>query len=166
MNTQHLTDEQFSELLAGEIATDKAVSHLNTCPACDRELAHLRCAVSDLRGFSQQWAEQRSSRILSPSRWTLGWHKLPAWGAAASVLLCGFALGIHFQVSTHAPSAEISQSQTMATAPTDDELAEDNQLLRSIDQELSRQVRPQVPASQLSVSSKSVSHPGLREVSN
>jgi len=166
MNTKHLTDEQFSELLAGETAGSDALRHLNACAACERELACLRSAVSDLRGFSQRWAEERAARIASPSRWTLGWHRLPAWSAAATVLLCGLAMGVHFQAATQPSSAAISQSQTAVTAPSDDELAEDNQLLRSIDQELSRQVRPQVPASELSVSSESPSHPVLREVSN
>jgi anti-sigma factor RsiW len=166
MNLKHLTDEQFSELLAGETASNDALSHLSACPACDRELACLRSAVSDLRGFSQRWAEERAPRIVSPSRWTLGRHTLPAWSAAATVLLCGFAMGVHFQAVTRPSPVAISQSQTVATAPSDDELSEDNQLLRSINQELSRQVRPQVPASELTVSSKDLSHALLREVSN
>lgn len=165
MNIQHLTDEQFSDLLVGEAGGD-AASHLDSCPACNRELALLRSAVSDLRGFSQRWAEERAARIVSPSRWTLGWHRLPAWGTAVSLLFCGLAVGMHFQGITHSSSAGISQPQTLASAPSDDELAEDNQLLRSINQELSRQVRPQVPASELSVSTKNVGHAVLREVSN
>lgn len=166
MNTEHLTNEEFTELLAGEYANDSATAHLDTCGACREELAAMQTAVGDLRALSLRWAEARAPRITVPSRWTLGWHRLPGMSAAASLLLCGVAIGIHFQTNNVQTSASTSQVQTVTAAPSDDELAQDNRLLQSIDQELNRQVTPQVPASELTVSSRALRHHGLREEAN
>ncbi|HEX4155495.1 MAG TPA: hypothetical protein VHY48_07780 [Acidobacteriaceae bacterium] len=164
MNIRHLTDEQFSELLAGESCGDTATLHLESCDVCRDELRSMQTAVGTLRDLSLRWAEKRAVRIAAPSPWLLGWYKLPGWGAATALLFFGLALGVHVPSGPPTSVSAIGQAQT-ATVPSDDELAEDNQLLRSIDQELNRQVRPLVPASELTVSHP-VRHHGVREVAN
>jgi hypothetical protein len=162
MNTQHLNDEQFSDLLAGETPGNFAALHLEECVVCREELTSMQTAVGDLRVLSLRWAEERAPRITVPSRWTLGWQALPGWSTAAMLLLFGVALGTHIQSPVHS-APTVSQSQTVS-APTQDELAQDNRLLQSIDQELNQEVRPQVPASELTVSTRDLRHPRLQEV--
>lgn len=164
MRIPHLTDEQFSQLLAGEPCNETAATHLESCTACRQELGSMQVAVGTLRDLSLRWAEQRAVRITAPSRWVLSLQRLPGWSTATALLLFGLAIGVHVQSGPRSSASEIGQAQT-ATVPSDNELAEDNQLLRSIDQELNRQVRPLVPASELTVSHP-VRHHGVREVAN
>lgn len=160
MNFNHLTDEQFADLLAGNNSDDRALLHVERCEACRNELAKLGAAVSDLNFASLRWAEQRAIRIAVPSPWQLNWSALPGWGATmAAVLIFGVALGGHMQTSNRMePALEPAHA---ITAPSQDELAQDNQLMRSIDSELSEQV----VASDLDSSSRGTHHRLIREVS-
>lgn len=81
----------------------------------------------------------------------------------AAVLIFGVALGAHMQTSTRIEPT-LQPSHTV-TAPSEDELAQDNQLMRSIDNELSEQIGPQVLASDQDASSHAAHHRLLREVS-
>jgi hypothetical protein len=164
MNFNHLTDEQFADLLAGHKNDEGARVHVESCAACSQELAGMTAAVGDLNFASLRWAEQRALDIKAPSLWTLNWHALPGWGATmAAVLIFGVALGAHMQVRN---SVEPALQPTHAvSAPSADELAEDNQLMRSIDTELSEQ-GPQVLAADANPSSHTTHHRSVREVSN
>lgn len=167
MSTTHLSDEQFGQLLAGETADPATKMHLESCAICRGELESVRSAVGDLGELSLRWAEQRAGRVQVPPRWSLRWHAVPGWSAAVAVLLfCGVAIGVHEQAASRSHIAmQISRSQP-APAPTEDELAQDNRLLRSIDDELSEQVRPQVPPSELTASARTARRPISREVAN
>ena len=163
MNLNHLTDEQFAELLAGNKNDEHARLHVESCAACRQELAAMTAAVGDLNFASLRWAERRALDIQAPSQWTLNWHALPGWGATmAAVLIFGVALGAHMQVRN---SVAALQPAHTASAPSADELAEDNQLMRSINNELSEQ-GPQLVASDVDASSHEARHPSIREVSN
>lgn len=165
MSIQHLTDEQFANLLAGDHTDTAARIHVESCAACRQELTSLGAVVGDLSYASLRWAEQRASRIHIPSRWVLNWNAMPGWGATlAGVLLFGFAIGAHMQLNQQ--GAVVAQQTQTISAPSDDELAQDNNLMLSIDSELSEQVGPQVPASDLDTSSRTAHHHLLREVSN
>ena len=82
----------------------------------------------------------------------------------AAVLIFGVALGAHMQTSSRIEPT-LQPAHTVA-APSDDELADDNQLMRSINSELTEQIGPQVPVSDLDVSSRPEHHRSIREVSN
>lgn len=169
MSTRHLSDEQFGQFLAGDAADGAASTHLQLCAECRKELESLGRAVGDLNELSLAWAEQRAVRVQAPSCWAIGWHALPGWSAAfAAFLFCGVAIGVHQQSSSRSqPPAQLSQNAPgPAVTPTEDELAQDNRLLRSIDDELSRQVRPQVSAAELAASSRSFRHSQIPEVAN
>lgn len=164
MNFNHLTDEQIAQLLAGDRSDGGAVLHVERCQSCRNELAALGTAVADLNFASLRWAEQHASRIEVPSHWTLNWNALPGWGATmAAVLILGVAVGAHMQTSTRIEPA--LQPSHVVAAPSEDELAQDNQLMRSIDNELSEQVGPQELASEQDASSHETQHRLLREVS-
>lgn len=164
MSLNHLTDEQFAELLAGDKNDEHARLHVECCAACRQELAAMTAAVGDLNFASLRWAERRALDIKVPSQWTLKWHALPGWGATmAAVLIFGVALGAHMQGRNSVEPA--LQPAHAASAPSADELAEDNQLMRSINNELSEQ-GPQVVASDVDASSHEARHRSIREVSN
>ena len=161
---QHLTDEQFARLMAGDRSDMNARLHVDCCEACRRELASVGTATNDLSRFSMRWAEQRAGRIQSPSLWALNWKMLPGWAATvAAVLIFGVALGTHIQ--TGQLTAVVTTSQTMP-APTADELAQDNSLMRSIDDEINELPGAQMAASALDDSARVSRHHALREVSN
>lgn len=164
--TQHLTDEQFASLMAGDRSDANARCHVDSCEACRRELAAVSGATNDLGRVSMRWAEQHAGRIQTPSLWALNWKTMPGWGATvAAVLIFGVALGTHMQTSNQTAALAVTTSQTMP-APTADELAQDNSLMRSINDEINEQPGAQMAASALSDSSRSERHHSLREVAN
>ncbi len=165
MNTGHLTDEQFAQLLDGANNDVEAQLHLESCPVCREELGAVRSAVGDLNFASLRWAERRAIRIERPSQWRLSWSALPGWGAAmASVLVLGVALGAH--IENREQAAVVRPAAHAVEAPSDDELAQDNRLLRSIDSELTEQVGAQVATAQPASVSGPVRGHSITEVSN
>lgn len=162
---EHLTDEQFASILAGDHTDMQARLHVESCGQCRQELASLSAAVGDLNYASLRWAEQRAVRIEVPSRWVLNWNSMPGWGATlAGVLIFGVALGAHMQINQQ--SAAVPRTTHPMSAPSDDVLAQDNSLMLSIDNELTEQVGGQVPASDLNVSSRPAHLRAISEVSN
>jgi hypothetical protein len=165
MNFEHLTDEEFANILAGARGDMSVRLHVESCARCQRELASLGAAIGDLNYASLRWAERRAERIEVPSRWVLSWNAMPGWGATlAGVLMFGVAIGAHMQVNQQ--SAVVARPSHTIAAPSDDELAQDNNLMLSIDNELTEQVGGQVPASDLNVSSRPAHRRAISEVSN
>lgn len=165
MNFEHLTDEQFANILTGDHSDLRARHHVESCDKCQRELTSLGSAIGDLNYASLRWAEQRAARIEVPSRWVLNWNAMPGWGATmAAVLILGVAMGSHLQMSQQ--SAVVSLPSHTIPAPSDDVLAQDNSLMVSIDNELTEQIGPRVPVSDLNVSSRTAHRRRVSEVSN
>jgi hypothetical protein len=165
MNFEHLTDEQFANILAGDDSDLRVQLHVESCAVCQRELSSLGTAIGDLNDASLRWAEQRAVRIEVPSRWVLNWNAMPGWGATlAAVLIFGVAFGAHMQINQQ--SAVMNRPAHTLAAPSDDELAKDNNLMLSIDSELSEQIGPRVSASDLNVESRTAHRHGIPEVSN
>ena len=165
MNNEHLTDEQFANLLAGDLGDPRARVHVESCVRCQQELTSLCAAVSDLNYASLRWAEQRAARIQVPSRWVLNWNSMPGWGATlAGVLMFGVALGAHMQFNQQ--NAAVVRPSHAIPAPSDDELAQDNSLMLSINNELTEQVGGQVPVSTLNASARTAHRRAISEVSN
>jgi hypothetical protein len=165
MNFEHLTDEQFANILAGDHSDLRARHHVESCEKCQCELTSLGSAISDLNYASLRWAEQHAARIEAPSHWVLNWNATPGWGATlAAVLIFGVAMGAHMQMNQQ--SAVVSRPSHTIPAPSDDELAQDNSLMVSIDNELTEQIGPRVPVSDLNISSRTVHRRPVSEVSN
>jgi hypothetical protein len=162
---EHLTDEQFANILAGDHTDMRTQLHVESCAECRKELSSLGAAFGDLNYASLRWAEQRAARIEVPSRWVLSWNSMPGWGATvAGVLIFGVAIGAHMQVTQQ--SAVVARSSHTMSAPSDDELAQDNSLMLSIDNELSEQIGPRVSSSDLNVTSRTAHRHAISEVSN
>ena len=165
MRMGHLTDEQFAELLGGATSDASAQVHLESCAACREELHVVGSALTDLNVASLRWAERRALRIERPSQWRLNWSALPGWGAAmASVLVLGVALGAH--IENREQTAVVRPAAHAVEAPSEDELAQDNRLLRSIDSELTEQVGAQVASAEETSASRPVRRRSVSEVSN
>jgi hypothetical protein len=165
MNFEHLSDEQFANIVAGDRSDERARLHVESCAVCQRELSSFGAAVGDLNYASLRWAEQRAVRIEVPSPWVLNWNSMPGWGATlAGVLIFGVAIGAHMQVNQ--PSSAVERPSHRLVAPSDDELAKDNSLMLSIDNELTEQVGGQVSASDLNVVSRPTRRRAISEVSN
>lgn len=164
MKIEHLTDEQFAELLGGGAGDAKAKVHVESCAVCRDELRSLGAAVGDLSFASLRWAERRALRIEAPSQWKLNWSGMPGWGATlAGVLVLGVALGVHLE-DRNVQVASVQAPAQAAVAPSDDELAQDNRLMRSIQSELTEQAA-QVPIRALSGATRT-HHRAIREESN
>ncbi len=165
MNVEHLSDEQFANILAGDRSDMSVRLHIESCAKCQKELTSLGAAIGDLSYASLRWAELRAARIEAPSRWMLNWNSMPGWGATvAGVLIFGVALGAHMQVNQQ--GTVVTRPSHTISAPSDDELAQDNSLMLSIDNELSEQIGPRVSTSDLNVSSRTARRRAIPEVSN
>jgi len=78
----HLSDEQFAELLLGEIPCG-AEAHLATCAQCSEEAERVLGAIGDFARQSRLWAERRTAsqpRLASGRKFGTGGRLgLPEW---------------------------------------------------------------------------------------
>lgn len=163
--TQHLTDEQFADLLVGEAPDTATQAHLAACAHCRGEIEVVRSSIGDFNSFTISWAQRHAHRVPVPSRLALHLGARPAWGLglAGTVAACllTVALTRPFQHPEPAPAPQASVS-----APSNEELAQDNRLLENINQELRYQVQPAVPASELRSSAQHAERPSGTMVTN
>jgi hypothetical protein len=86
--TNHLSSEQISRCIAGDIAPQER-QHLHDCLECETELARVQALLSDFRSAVSQWAEAQQpdrphARFARQTQWrVLRWA--PAVAAAAVV---------------------------------------------------------------------------------
>ncbi len=149
----HLTDAQFSDLLAGATLDSRSEAHLAACSLCRAEAETVSGSLAEFNNFSVVWAEREAPRrVRTPSRWALRWGAHPAWnaGVVAAAAAVVFTVGLHLPQHT-APAAVATPAMGEATGamPSGAELAEDNRLLSSIDQELSSTPQPTVSLADL-----------------
>lgn len=138
LETRHLTDEQFTDLLLGA-APAEVQAHLGQCSQCAEEANRVCGAIASFQQQSRVWAERRSaaSAILTAERRAaFSWFHLPqAWATAA--VMFALAAGVGLAVREHHPpqhpdiAAVSPPAQTTAAS-----LKADNALLAAIDGEL------------------------------
>jgi negative regulator of sigma E activity len=146
-----LTDEQFSELLAGR-PSGETLANLHAGDESELELNDLKSALQSYRSETLAWAERRASaapslaRIARRSRM---WAAMPQWSLAA-VAVVTVAVGVvHFsgndgdEVASTASVAIASQTGVKSSA---EDIALDNELLSSIDAALSYHGKSSVDA--------------------
>ncbi len=134
--SQHLTDEQFAELLAGGYSRE-AAPHLNTCTACADELERGRAAILDFSAVGLHRAIERSATMAQPSvRARPPLLARPAiWATAAAGLVFGVAFGVHrFEADK---TAAFPAATALVHADQDQKaIDEDNALMSAIDADL------------------------------
>jgi hypothetical protein len=137
--TNHLTDEQFTDLLLGT-SPSAVQAHLKACSACAEEAERVSGAIGSFEQHSRIWAERRAAMppIMAPVRppvfeWL---HRPQAWTAAA--LAIALAVGVGVSARNHHVPVAPAQVATAQPAPavSPATLKADNELLSAIDGEL------------------------------
>ena len=163
----HLTDDEFSELVAGEEPDPGIRAHLAMCEHCRLEVEAVRSSVHNFNRFSMTWAESEAPRrVRTPPRWMLGLASRPSWnlGLAGTAIACLLVFGLDRSFQLTPTPETIPQA---VTAPSSVELAQDNQLLESINQELSAEAELTIPVAELHVMAhRAGSRHSIRPVAN
>ena len=141
--TRHLTSEQMDLLLyAGSAETDReSADHVDSCAVCKAELRELRLSLGAFRATTTALAEKAAMRRprtnLLPAHPRWGWSSLrttPAYFALAASLTVAAVL---IPFVRHSPKV-VEPTQPAAQAARS--VADDDALLRDIDQQLDASV--------------------------
>lgn len=147
--TQHLTDAEFADLLAGCTPGRTAEAHLAGCEHCRGELEFVLGSLGSFRLAGSMWAEAEAPRRISlPSRLALRLGVQPSWSVALAAMVTAAVLmyGLDVPANHRQPDAV---AHTVRSVPSNAELAEDNRLMNSIDEELSSQAGSNLAADTL-----------------
>jgi hypothetical protein len=144
--SQHLTEDQLDDHLIGDLA-EPAAAHLAACDLCATRVAQANSPLTSFQSVSLAWSERVSATApipsLSSARSLL--ERRLAWSMAIAACAVGLGLtGLNHRLPPPVSVASSSASQTVATPPTEAQLSSDNQLLGTIDNELS--VSAETPA--------------------
>lgn len=163
---RHLTDEQFSDLLAGQSPSAAVEGHLSTCEYCRGELEAVEGTLSNFNRFSLTWAQREAARrVQRPSQWALQLGSMPTW----AVGLAGTAVAVLIALGTGLPfghEAEQTTAEIVLPGPTNAQIAQDNELLASIDRQLQYSAESAIPANELMVAARRNRHHVEAVVSN
>jgi hypothetical protein len=135
----HLTDEQFAECVA-ECAvvapSPESEAHLRDCPQCREELARFSTSMNDFSRAAFGWSEtQPAVSLRAEARPATGgaWLVPATWAVAAAVTLAvGVPMVIHHDSQPVTPSNTSVTSVADGPDDSDAQIAEDNQLMRSV----------------------------------
>jgi hypothetical protein len=149
MTGQHLTDEQFTDLLSGDHTAD-ASRHMHACAQCQCEFERVQASIEDFVTLSLEWAgPQASTSISVPSAFVREWQSASSWTTAAAVLAAAILFGVH-QVRLLSPDViSVAGSQSAESAS---EVADDNRLLMAIDKEIRWETESPIPLDDLTAS--------------
>jgi hypothetical protein len=137
MTGQHLTSEQFTDLLIGDCSLEVR-RHVDTCQQCQDECKQVQSAIDGFGAAGLEWAEQRAPMSVSPSsQLFLQCRSLGTW-AAAALLAAAVLFEVHQGWIVPTPAA--NNVATQAVASTAD-VADDNRLMMAIDQEIRWQAK-------------------------
>ena len=135
---QHLTDEQFTDLLLG-LDDGTAAAHLNSCEHCCREMARVEETMGMLREASMDWSRQRVAEMPTPRAGffeRLGLSFRPAAGMAMAAVLA-VAVAVPFLIRDNDVPQQAAV-QHMSPVPTAEQIAADNELMSAINQEIAQ----------------------------
>jgi hypothetical protein len=153
----HLTDEQFTDLLLGSIPAS-VTAHLQACAECAEEAQRVSGAIGSFSQQSRLWAERRAAAGRTASMMpvhqpVLSWFSRPmAWSAAAAALAIATVVGVGVEsgidrkghpIDGQQRAAQVQPARVVPAANPKADLNADNNLLATIDEELSAQSAPQ-----------------------
>jgi ferric-dicitrate binding protein FerR (iron transport regulator) len=164
MTGQHLTDEQFTELLSGGCPLD-ASRHMLSCAQCQSELKRVQASLQDFAFLSLEWAEHRASAsIPTPSALVRRWQAASTWtAAAAAVVAAAILFGVHQENRMQTPDVSITVSQPPQSAS---EIADDNRLMMAIDKEIRWQAESPISVDDLATASTRPHSQSSRRLTN
>ena len=163
----HLNDEDFADLLAGEEPNTAAEHHLFACAACREELSSLQAAANSFHALSFAWAQAEAPRLIqSPTPFArLLDRGRPVWALGlTSALLAGVVSTHVFRPGSMEPTGIPVAVTAPRSAPA--EVADDNRLMESIDNELQSSPEPAVPVDELRASARRTAQPPTAAVTN
>jgi len=136
----HLTDEAFDDVLIG-LASAESEAHLAVCPSCRTKVQAFRGHVDTFNQASLAWSQSRAEALPAiqppPARKIKSpWTALaPAEWAIATAVLLFIALPVWNRGPHSDPYSGVIQNP--ATEDSETQIAQDNDLLKSIDAALS-----------------------------
>ena len=139
LSPAHLSDEAIDDILIGE-SSPESDAHLALCPVCRSNVEEFRSEMQLFNQTSLAWVESRGeSRPAAAVRATPLWKLSTAFFAPASMALAAvLLLAVKLPLWNHNPHA-VRSSASAATALSQDsdaQIAQDNDLLRSVDMAL------------------------------
>jgi hypothetical protein len=171
MQSTHLTDEQFTDLLLGT-SPSSVRAHLKACPQCAEEAARVSGAIGSFAEQTRLWAERHAAShpVLVPQRQPVfEWlHRPSAWTAAA----LAFALAAGIGVSVRNQHTRPIQQQAVVAKPaavpqvSPATIQADNELLSAIDGELRADESTSASAYGLDTNSRSTRTRASKRVSD
>lgn len=116
---------------------------------------------------SLAWAQRAAPQLVPvPSPWRLRFGFRPVWNVGLVTAATAVVLAVGLRMPSH-PGHAVAQRAAVATvAPTGAELAQDNQLLVSINKELSYAPQTAVPVAQLKQGTDRATSHAAEAVSN
>ena len=143
MEGNHLTEDEFDEVLMGTASPDLA-THLKQCSVCSAQLEHFNSTMTSFNHAAMAWSEAKSnalSRDIRQHRTPFRLSAQAAWSVATMALLAATAMlgiGLHYRSeNTAASQAELRWAQrhnnTSMEESTRNEIAGDDAMLRQID---------------------------------
>lgn len=138
----HLPEEAINDFLIG-LGSPQARAHLEVCPDCGSRVREFHAGVKAFNQASLAWSAARplavrpdshrmSARRIAASPWS--------WALAATLLI-----GLAFPLwSRHGATQNNAAVATAAQANSEEQIAEDNELLRSVNMALSEGENPPV----------------------
>ncbi len=157
----HLSEEAMDDLLIG-LGSAESRAHLALCAECGSRVKEFHAGVEAFNQASLAWSEARpyARRQAAPRQavppWSAHWGGVWQWsGALAAMLL----LAIGISIWSHHPSSQNQAAlPTPAQADSEAQIAQDNDLLRSVNVALQEGEEPPVNAYNL----MEAPHPRLR----
>lgn len=156
----HLDDEDYADLLAGEALNTAAELHLLRCVACREEFSSLASAAKSFHSLSLAWAQAKAPRLIQPPTpfARLLARGRPVWALGlSSALLAGVVCTHVFRPGSMEPTGIPDTATVVRSAPA--EVAADNRLMQSIDEELQSSSEPAVPVDELRTSARRTAQP-------
>jgi len=176
----HLSDEQFTDLLLGTIPPS-VTAHLDACQPCAQEAQRVSGAIGSFEQQSRLWAERRAATrpVQAPATQPLlAWLRAgsTAWYATAAALILATVVGLGIAhrsapaVAIQQPIQQPAQQQVAAIQPAPQvspaTLKADNELLSAIDGELSADAVPPANLYGLRIGTHAARTKSLKRMSN
>jgi len=141
----HLSESALNELLIGS-GSPSEMKHLATCSLCAQNVADFRASVDLFNQASQAWSEERSRRIAPPALKTdkKSYSTALPWALATAVLLVALGIPVwqHQHKSSMVTNTPVSLIASASAENSSEQIAQDNELLRSVNAALESSEEP------------------------
>ncbi len=139
----HLTDDQIDDVFIGDLAQNCA-SHLAGCPECQARVAEMESTIASFKNVSLAWSERQSATMpVRPVAMTVQapYVRGAVWAAAITVVA---VVGVAVPLAHRGTKAPVARAESVApqtfVAEREEQIAQDNRMLRAIDRELDARV--------------------------